>query len=117
MFDVSYESALTRAGYSVTVVPNQGAGAAIARIEALRRVFPAVWWDADRCSAGLDALGHYHEKRDEERDVGLGPEHDWSSHSADAAGMMAIVAEDHWRGGGANPAASLFKRRRSGMAV
>lgn len=119
VFDVSYESALTAAGYSVTVVPNQGAGAAIARIEALRRLFPSIWWDAERCAAGLDALGFYHEKRDPARDVGLGPEHDWSSHSADAAGLMAIVAEDHMKGGsGVTAAASaLFKRRRGGMAV
>ena len=33
--------------------------------------------------AGRDALGWYHEKRSEDvRDVGLGPDHDWSSHSA-----------------------------------
>lgn len=117
VYDVTYESALTRAGYNVTIVPNQGAGAAIARIEALRRVFPSTWWDSERCAAGLEALGWYHEKRDEVRDVGLGPEHDWSSHSADAAGMMAIVAEDHMRSGTQSAAAQLFKRRRSGMAV
>jgi len=119
VYDVTYESALQKAGYTVTVVPNQGTGAAIARIEALRRVFPSVWWDAERCEAGLDALGHYHEKRDEERDVGLGPEHDWSSHSADAAGLMAIVAEDHMSGGSAQAAAAqqLARRRRSGMAA
>jgi phage terminase large subunit len=117
VFDVTYESALTRAGYGVTVVPNQGSGAAIARIEAMRRLFPSIWWDAERCEAGLEALGFYHEKRDEARDVGLGPEHDWSSHSADAAGLMAIVAEEHMRGGSGSPAGALLKRRRSGMAV
>ena len=117
VFDVTYESALQQAGYTVTVVPNQGAGAAIARIEALRRVFPAIWWDAERCASGLDALGHYHEKRDEARDVGLGPEHDWSSHSADAAGLMAIVAEDHMRSGTGSPAAALWRRKRGGMVA
>lgn len=81
VFDVSYESALTRAGYTVEVVPNQGPGAAIARIEAARRMFPAIWFNAETTEAGRDALGFYHEKRDEVRDVGLGPEHDWSSHS------------------------------------
>jgi phage terminase large subunit len=40
--------------------------------------------------AGRDALGFYHEKKDDARDVGLGPEHDWSSHAADAFGLMAI---------------------------
>ena len=28
---------------------------------------------------GLDALGWYHEKKDENRNIGLGPAHDWSS--------------------------------------
>jgi hypothetical protein len=43
---------------------------------------------------GRDALGYYHEKKDEARDVGLGPEHDWSSHAADAFGLMAIAYEE-----------------------
>jgi hypothetical protein len=28
------------------------------------------------------------------RDIGLGPEHDWSSHAADAFGLMAVCADD-----------------------
>ena len=42
----------------------------------------------------LCLTGFYHEKRDEIRNVGLGPEHDWSSHSADAFGLMAIDYEE-----------------------
>jgi hypothetical protein len=41
-----------------------------------------------------DALGYYHERRDENRNVGLGPEHDWSSHAADAFGYMAVAYEE-----------------------
>jgi hypothetical protein len=33
VFDVSYESALRQAGFSVEFIPNQGRGAAMARIE------------------------------------------------------------------------------------
>ncbi len=105
--DTSYESALKHAGYSVTVVPNQGKGAAKARIEASRRHFPAVtfncppdvhltsegWYEQPTTEAGLEALGWYHEKKDEERNVGLGPEHDWSSHCSDAFGLMAVAAD------------------------
>ena len=93
VYDVSYQSALTDAGYDVEVVPNQGRGAAKARIESGRRHFNTVWFDP-KCEAGLDALGWYHEKRDEARGVGLGPEHDWSSHAADAFGLMCIVADE-----------------------
>jgi phage terminase large subunit len=91
--DASYESYFRQAGYSVTVVPNQGKGAAKMRIEAARRLFPSIWFNADTTEAGRDALGWYHEKKDEERGIGLGPEHDWSSHSADAFGLMCVAYE------------------------
>ena len=46
-----------------------------------------------RCAAGLEALGAYHERRDEVRGIGLGPAHDWSSHAADAFGLGAVAYE------------------------
>jgi phage terminase large subunit len=91
---VSYQSALEQAGFSVQVVPNQGAAAAHNRIEAARRLFPRIWINEEACAAGIDALGAYHSKRDEVRMIDLGPEHDWSSHAADAFGMMCIVYEE-----------------------
>lgn len=93
VYDVSFESAFRQAGYTVEVVPNQGRGAAKNRIEAARRMFPSCWFNKDTTQPGLDALGWYHEKKDEQRNVGLGPEHDWSSHGADAFGLMCVVAE------------------------
>lgn len=93
VFDVSYKKAFEGAGYSVEVVPNQGKGAAMARVRAAQRVFPSMWIDADGCQAGLEAIGWYHEKRDDARNIGLGPEHDWSSHGADSFGLMAVVSE------------------------
>lgn len=94
VYDVSYESALKQAGYSVTVVPNQGKGAAKARIESARRTFGAVHFNEATTEPGLAALGWYHEKKDEARDIGLGPEHDWASHGSDAYGLMSIVFEE-----------------------
>jgi phage terminase large subunit len=91
--DVSYASAIRDAGYRVTVVPNQGKGAAKARIEAGRRLFNSIWFNEETTSAGIDALGWYHEKKDEQRNIGLGPEHDWASHGADAFGLMCISYE------------------------
>lgn len=90
VYSVSYEGALRSAGFSVRVIPNQGAGAATVRIEAMRRRFPAMWFNEATTTAGLEALGWYHEKRDEARGIGLGPDHDWSSHGSDAAGLMAV---------------------------
>jgi phage terminase large subunit len=91
---LKYADHLRDAGFSVDVVPNQGAGAAAQRIEAVRRLLPKCWFNEATTEAGRDALGYYHEKKDEQRDVGLGPEHDWSSHAADAFGLMAIAYED-----------------------
>lgn len=87
---VSYASALRQAEFEVKVQPNAGAGAANARIEAVRRVFPSIRFNEDKTKPGRDALGWYHEKRDPVRGIGLGPNHDWSSHPADAFGVMAI---------------------------
>ncbi len=93
VFRVTYESALKQAGFFVHIMPNAGAGAANQRIEAVRRVFPRVWIDAEKCEGGIEALGWYHEKKDEARNMGLGPDHDWSSHGADSFGAMALEAE------------------------
>lgn len=94
VYAVSYESALRQAGYRVDVVLNQGRGAAKARIEAGRRLFGSMWFDRERTQPGLDALGWYHEKKDEARNIGLGPEHDWASHGADAFGLMCVAYEE-----------------------
>jgi phage terminase large subunit len=92
VYAVSYESSIKAVGYSVTVIPNQGKGAAKQRIEAGRRFFPSAWFNESTTQGGLDALGWYHEKKDDVRGIGLGPDHDWSSHAADAWGLACIIA-------------------------
>jgi phage terminase large subunit len=91
--DVSYRSAFEAAGYAVEVIPNQGKGAAMLRVEAARRLFNACWFEEEPTQPLRDALGWYHEKRDAERGIGLGPNHDWASHSADAFGLMCVAYE------------------------
>jgi phage terminase large subunit len=108
VYNVTYESALRSADFDVQVIPNMGAGAATIRIEAVRRVFPQVWFNASTTEAGRDALGWYHEKRDEARGIGLGPAHDWASHSADAFGLMAVDYAER----PANPASAPIKYKR-----
>jgi phage terminase large subunit len=89
-----YEDHLRDAGFAVEPpVKNQGKGAAMMRIEALRRLGPQLWFNEATTEAGRDAIGFYHERKDDVRNVGLGPEHDWSSHAADALGLMAIRYE------------------------
>lgn len=89
-----YEDHLRDAGFNVPPpIKNQGKGAAMMRIEAARRLFPQMWFNETTTEAGRDALGYYHEEKDEARNMGLGPEHDWSSHAADAFGLMCVVYE------------------------
>ena len=100
-----YDEHLRDAGFTVEPpVKNQGRGAAMMRIEALRRLSPQLWWNETTTEAGRDAVGFYHEKKDDARNVGLGPEHDWSSHAADALGLMAICWQEPGRVGSFNRA-------------
>ncbi len=64
------------------------------RVEAGRKLFPRIWFDDANTRNGRTALGWYHEKIDEKRDMGLGPDHDWASHGADAFGLMCIDYEE-----------------------
>jgi len=109
VYAVSYESALKEAGFEVNVVPNQGKGAAMFRIEAARRLFPSIWINEATTSGGIEALGSYHARKDEARNIDLGPEHDWSSHAADAFGLMCVVYEE--------PRTQKMERKRPRMAA
>lgn len=88
---VKFEDHLRGAGFKVKTISNQGSGAARLRIECARRIFPRIWFNRATTEAGREALGAYHEKRSDERDIGLGPEHDWSSHGADSFGLMCLA--------------------------
>jgi hypothetical protein len=96
-----YEDHWRDAGFKVEPsVKNQGSGAAMMRVEALRRLGTKLWWNENTTEHGRKAVANYHEKWDDKRRVGLGPDHDWSSHAADALGMMAICYEAPGRDAG-----------------
>lgn len=100
-----YEDHLREAGFQVEPpVKNQGKGAAMMRVEAVRRLGSKLWFNEATTEPGRDALGFYHERKDENRNVGLGPDHDWSSHCADAFGLMAICYEEPGRAANFNRA-------------
>ena len=90
---VRFEDHIRNAGFAVRTVPNQGKGAAMKRIEAARARFNRFWFDDAKCAKGLKALGWYHEKKND-GGYGVGPKHDWASHSADAFGLAAIDYEE-----------------------
>jgi len=86
-----YIDHIREAQFRAEYVRNQGKGAAMARVDAARRLFPSIYIDPEHCEGGLAALAAYHEKKDDKREIGLGPEHDWSSHGADAFGLLAVA--------------------------
>jgi hypothetical protein len=62
------------------------------RHAALRRTLDRCWFNEDRCGKGIEALRCYHfEWSDDKRDFSPNPYHDWSSHGATAAELMARV--------------------------
>jgi hypothetical protein len=64
-----YEDHLRDAGFDVQPpVKNQGRGAAMMRVEAVRRIGPKLWFNEATTEAGRDALGYYHKRRDADRD-------------------------------------------------
>ena len=87
---MSYQTQLMGAGFKTRVVTNQGPAAAQQRIDAARRLFSRIAFHEDNCRAGLRTLAHYHEEIHEVTRAHMGPDHDWSSHGADAFGLLCI---------------------------
>jgi hypothetical protein len=56
--------------------------------------FPDAGFNVRTIEARCDALGYYRERQDEKRNIGLGPDHDLSSHAADAFGYMAVAYDE-----------------------
>lgn len=60
-------------------------------IQAARATFPRCWFDAKRCAKGIEHLRNYHREWDAERKVFRNaPEHDASSHAADAWRYLSL---------------------------
>lgn len=90
---MDFESQLQQANFQTEKV-HSPPGIVMQRIATTRRLFPRIWFNKDKTEGLRAAVGWYHEKRDESRNIGLGPEHDWSSHGADAFGLMCIRYEE-----------------------
>ncbi len=96
---MDFQAQLDQAGFGTEKV-HSPPGIVMQRINTTRKLFPRIWFNKRKTEALRSALGWYHEKLDENRaggvaveGFGLGPEHDWSSHAADAFGLMCIRYE------------------------
>jgi hypothetical protein len=83
---------LSGLGISATVVPKLSVEDGI---NAVRRIIPRCWFDADKCAEGLKALRQYRREWDDVRKVFYErPYHDWTSHPADAFRYLAIGVQE-----------------------
>jgi hypothetical protein len=72
----------------LAVVPDIGVQSGI---QAVRMTLPRVWFDAERCREGIEALRQYQREYDEDKKAyRQSPRHDWTSHPSDAFRMLAV---------------------------
>lgn len=62
-------------------------------INSVRAVLPYCWFDREKTERGWKCLKNYHKELDEKRQAFKWPEHDRSSHGADAFRYLAVVNE------------------------
>lgn len=64
-------------------------------INAVRKILPRCWFDAERCKVGLEALRLYRKEWDDKTQTfRQRPLHDWTSHAADAMRYLALSLRD-----------------------
>jgi phage terminase large subunit len=78
-------------GFKCRIAPRLGVEDGI---EAVRRMLPRTWIDAEACEVGLAAIRDYRSKIDKKRRLTLGPLHDWTSHAADALRYLMVAYEE-----------------------
>ena len=72
----------------LAVVPDIGVQSGI---QAVRMILPRVWFDAEKCREGIEALRQYQREYDEDKKAyRQSPRHDWTSHPSDAFRMLAV---------------------------
>ena len=59
-------------------------------INAVRMILSRCWWDHEKCKHGLDALRQYRWATNDRGEIKNKPEHNWTSHSADAFRYFAV---------------------------
>ena len=62
-------------------------------INSARAILPYCWFDREKTERGWKCLKNYHKELDEKRQAFKWPDHDWSSHGADAFRYLAVVNE------------------------
>jgi hypothetical protein len=75
----------------VTVKRAKDSTAVLEGIEQGRNILNRCWFDETKCARGLSALESYHAEYDDDRKkLNNKPEHDWTSHAADAFRTFSV---------------------------
>lgn len=81
------EMGLGKEGRDLLVLPPDSVAGGI---ELVRQLIPQLWFDRDKCAAGIKALKKYQYEFDDERQKYRDtPRHDWTSHGCDSLRYMA----------------------------
>jgi phage terminase large subunit len=105
----SIEEISRAAGWRVRIVPRLSVADGI---NAVRTLFPSMWFDRQRCADGVQALRHYRYDLDAAGHLSRTPLHDEASHGADALRYVAVAMQEARRA--AYPA--MPERRRITLA-
>lgn len=83
----SIEEILRAAGSTVKIVPQLSIADGI---NAVRTIFPNLYFDSEKCCDGINALRHYRYDKVDETTLSRVPLHDWASHDADGLRYLAV---------------------------
>ena len=84
----SIEDQVRDAGFNVKIIDQAPVPTGI---QQLRKIFPQLWFDKEKCGHLIRCLENYHKEWDEKAKVfKQTPKHDWSSHAADAMRYVAM---------------------------
>jgi len=84
---LSIKAQLEKAGYRAVTHQRESK---VVQINSVRTIFPKCVFDEENCVDGLNALRHYKYKVNETGQFSKEPDHDESSHGADAFSQLAI---------------------------
>jgi phage terminase large subunit len=87
----SIEEIARSAGWRVRIVPKLSVADGI---NAVRTLFPTMWFDREHCADGVQALRHYRYELDPNGQFNRNPLHDAASHGADALRYCAVAMQE-----------------------
>src|SRR5215469_146579 len=87
----SIEENARNAGWRVRLVPKLSVADGI---NAVRTLFPNLWFDEHRVADGLQALRHYRYELDPNGQFSRNPLHDYASHGADALRYVCVAMQE-----------------------